>query len=161
MLAFLMLVMLAGCGRKSVATAEKQVFSAEGMQITLTDAFTESAMEGYTACFDSREVAVFVLKEPFSLGEGLDELALADYAQMVLEANRSKSADRIEEIGGRPFMEYAFYNNETEEEYTYLAAMYKGPDAFWMVQFSCRTEQYERYRPFFLEWAETVELAAA
>mgnify|MGYP002669826190 CR=1 FL=1 len=141
--------------------AEKKVFSAEGMQITLTEAFSKSEMEGYTACFDSREVAVFVLKEPFSLGEGLNELSLDDYAQMVLEANSSKSADRIEEIEGRPFMEYAFYNSDTKEEYTYLAAMYKGPDAFWMVQFSCRTGQYEQYRPFFLEWAKTVELVTA
>lgn len=150
------LLLFAGCGTTNVKEAGEKTFSVDGMNITLTKGFTKTDMEGYTACFDSSEIAVFALKESAD-----SALSLLDYAAMILKANESKTPGNIEMIDGIPSIEYT-YKNETENaEYKYLTFLYKAPDAFWAVQFSCRAADYEENKPFFVKWAKTVSFEQA
>lgn len=134
-----------------------KTFTSNGMSITLTNAFKENTYEGYTVCYESKDVAVFVLKEAFSLQEGFDEMSLDDYAELVYAANASKSPSKISKEDGLTFIEYDFHNEEENQTYSYYTVMFKGTDAFWLVQFTSKKEDYDAKRQSFVDWAKTVE----
>ena len=142
----------------SAAPAE---FSSNGMTITLTEKFRETSYSGYTVCYDSSEAAVFVLKESFSLQAGLKDETLDWYADLVRQNNSSKSPSEIAKADGLVSMEYEFYNAQEDVTYQYYTAMYKGSDAFWLVQFACKKELYNEYRPHFIKWAQSVDVSSA
>lgn len=153
--------LLAGCVFSAEPfAAEKQEFSSNGMSITLTKGFKETSQQGYTVCFDSSRAAVFALKEEFTLAEGLGDLTLKEYCDLVFQSNADKSPEHGDDINGNPTMIYQFYNEDTKVEYHYLAVMYKASDAFWLVQFACDVEHAEEYEPYFIEAAKTVTFAA-
>ena len=150
-LALVMLVAFASCG-----TAAPKTFSAQGMSLTLTSAFKENTQAGYTVCYESSKVAVFILKESFSLQPGLENLMLDEYAELVRQSNASKSPSAIEKQDGFHSMEYDFLNEKENQTYSYFCSMFKGPDAFWLVQFACKDGDYDAYRDTFMDWAKTV-----
>ena len=103
--AFLLLT-AAGCASHSNPfSAEEKLFSSDGMEITLTKAFRKTSVDGYTVCYDSSKVAVFALKEAFSLAEGLEEMTLDDYRELVLQANESKNPQRGDSNNGVQFLQ--------------------------------------------------------
>ena len=141
---------------------EPQVFAAEGMQITLTQAFQETdvAQYGFTLGYASQETAVFVLKEEFSLSAGFEDLTLDEYAQLVLSNNQL--------FGGRPtkeqgltVYEYTEVSQEDGKTYAYLIAFYKGPDAFWMFEFSTQEKKMDDLRQSYMDYAKTVQFDGA
>lgn len=154
LLVVLFLFSLTACG-----TASPKEFTSNGMTVTLTDAFKEASYEGYTVCYESKDVAVFVLKESFSIQEGFGDLSVDDYAELVYTANASKNPNAVAKEDGLTVMEYSFLNEQENKTYSYYSAMFKGTDAFWLVQFACVEENYEAKRDTFVEWAKTVEFA--
>ena len=155
LLAALLVFSLASCMGES-----PKEFTKDGMKITLTNQFTEATAEGYTVCYASDDVAVFVLKEPFTLQEGLADFSIDDYAALVYAANASKSPSEITKDGDLTVMEYSFLNEAENQTYSYYAAMFKSADAFWLVQFSCKQENYTTQKPLFVDWAKTVSFAS-
>lgn len=131
-------------------------FSKDGMTITLTDAFSENTMGGYTVCYDSRDVAVFVLKESFSLFAEAGITTLEEYAELVHSANALRSPGEITLRDGLTTMEYSFHNDAEGKTYKYFSVMLKGPDAFWLVQFACVDAAYDSKLESFVEWAKSV-----
>ncbi len=135
-------------------------FTKEGMTITLTNSFWEKAMDGFTACYDSRKDAVFVLKEAFSMLEGAEELTLDEYAELVRKNNASKSPSEIKKEDGLTIMEYTFLNESNNTTYGYFLTMFKTSDAFWLVQFTCDESDYDTHRASFIEWAKSIKFDA-
>ena len=142
--------------------AEPQVFAAEGMQITLTQAFQETDVSqyGFTLGYASQDTAVFILKEDFSLSEGFGDLTLDEYAQLVLSNNQF--------FGGRPtteqgltLYEYTEISPEDGKTYAYMIAFYKGPDAFWMFEFSTQENKMDDLRQSYIDYAKTVQFIGA
>lgn len=160
MLTVLMLLTFAGCDT-SVLDAKEALFTKAGMEITLTEGFKETEMAGYTVCYDSSEVAVFVLKEEFSAAEGFGDYTLEEYAALVYQANADRSPDAVTTTDGLTTMEYVFENEEDGNTYKYFSTMFKGPDAFWLIQFSCFEENYDEYKPHFIEWAKSAKFTEA
>ncbi len=152
-LVFVMIFSFAGC---NVTDGKDKIFSYDEMSITLNEGFVESEMEGYNVCYDSKDIAVFVLKEEFSLMVGFEDYTLDQYADLVLQANKERNPQTVKIDGLGNCIKYTFYNEELKQDYTYLAALYKSDSAFWMVQFTCKTEKYEEFEPYFIERAKTV-----
>ncbi len=152
--AVVMLVSLTSC-----MTASPKDFTCEGMTVTLTDRFKETEYEGYTVCYGSPDVMVIVLKESFSLQAGLDQMTLDEYAKLVLQANASKSPSEITKHEGFQSMEYDFLNEKENQTYSYFSTMFKGPDAFWLIQFACKTEDYDANKDTFLTYANSIKFA--
>ena len=147
---------LASCSLFDVRNSPKKTFEADGMSITLTTAFSEEDYEGYTACYDSHQVAVFVLKEDVDDFE--DGLTLEEYADLLVLANADSGAEKSKEKD-MITMEYEAVSGEDNEKYTYFGVVYEGSDAFWMVQFVCKSSKYEDFKPDFIKWAESVSFA--
>lgn len=149
------LLTFAGC---SIKDRKDKVFTCEELSIVLNDGYVETQVEGYTACFDSSTVAVFVLKEEFSLMAGFEDYTLEQYADLVLQANSIRNPQRAD-TDGLTCMKYSYFNTEKNQDYTYLASLYKSDNAFWMVQFVCESEDYPEHEAYFIERAKTVKFS--
>lgn len=146
------LLALSSCGE-----AAPKDFSSNGMTITLTDDFKENTQQGYTVCYESSDVAVFVLKESFSLQQNLGELTLDEYAEVVRNVNSSKSPTEISKADGLTSMEYSFFNENMNQNHKYFCTMFKSSDAFWLVQFVCIEDVYDTHMDSFLNWAKSIK----
>lgn len=153
---FLACLLLAGCGSLDVRNASEKQFTVEEATLTLTSAFTQTTVDGYTGCFDSPTVAVLLLKESFDLMDGFGDYSLEDYAQLVYQSNASRNPGEVQQENGLTYLEYEFHNDDDGKDYKYFTSMYKAGTAFWLVQFACETSKYDDYRPDFIRWAGTV-----
>lgn len=133
--------------------ASPKTFSKSGMSITLTDDFEEESMDGFTACYDSNDVAVFALKEGFDLMDGFDLLTLNEYAEMVINTN-SVSCE-VKSVDTLTYFDYTSTPSDTE--YYYFVVLYKAEDAFWIVQFVTPEKNADEYKDSFIDWAKTVK----
>ncbi|MCH5320787.1 MAG: hypothetical protein J1E36_03430 [Eubacterium sp.] len=134
-------------------------FSSNGMTITLTNQFAETSMTGYTVCYDSKDVAVFALKEDFSLMDGFDNYTLEQYGELVLSNNPSASNCELKNDHGLTYFEYQFTNSQNNESYYYFTTLHKASDAFWIVQFVTSEGDLQQYQETFVEWAQTIEFS--
>lgn len=137
---------------------EPKIFTYDDMSITLTNAFKETDIDSFSAVYDSRDVAVFVVKEEFSLAEGFEDYTIDQYAELVMEVN-GLSDSEIRRIDDLTSFEYEYTNPETEETYKYSSFTYKTEDAFWLVQFTTLNEKFDEYSNQIVEWAKSVEFS--
>lgn len=142
---------------KQKALAEPKVFAAEGMRITLTKAFSEmDATEyGFNLGYASNDTAIFVMKEEFTLSADFEELTLDEYAQLVLN-NNGMSNGRPYTAEGFTVYEYTEVSMTDGKTYSYLIVFLKGPDAFWMFEFSTAEDRADAMRQTYLDYARTI-----
>lgn len=133
---------------------QPKTFTAEGMQITLTDAFHEADNSYFDVCYDSKDVAIFCLREPFTLQEDFEDYSLQEYGDLMLENNNFESSVKIQTGVGLTYFTYT--TDVGGNVYYYYAVLYKTTDAFWMLQFSTLEKNVEKYQPEFVQWAKSV-----
>ncbi len=150
LLAVAMLLGLCACGTKPKEFAVKE------MKITLTDAFKERDLEGYDKSFDSSKAAVFVLREDKSQLGGLT-LTLKEYADLVHSSNVNRNPGEVKEEEGIFCFEYDNKNEDTGTVYHYYTAMFESGQAFWIVQFATRQDDWAKLRPEILSYAKSVK----
>lgn len=141
----------------TIKTVEPKDFSYDKMSITLTEEFEKTDMEGFTVAYGSKDVAVFAIKESFSLQEDAESLTLKEYANIVIEKNNRDAT--VKEKDGLTCFEFDYLNPETKEAYRYFAYVYKSEDAFWLVQFAVLKENSDIYEEKIGEWAKSVEFS--
>lgn len=153
----LMAGLLAGC-----SASMKTFDTGAGMTFSLPGNFKETSVDGQTAAYESRTAVVTVLKEGFTDLEnaGLDlngDSSVADYAQVVID-NNSLDVALTEQDG----VQYFVYEMTVEDQdISYMATVTKGPDAFWLVQYACETDNFEKYQPDFISWTKTIKFGDA
>ena len=135
-----------------------EAYTIEEMQITLTDKFDETEVDGYTSVLYDDDVAVFIIKEEFELFEDFDFYTLNEYGNLVLEVNGFDSTVELQTYDGLTYFEYEA-QNDTDETYSYFVVLHKGADAFWMTEFAVLAENADEYRTTFIEWAKSVEFS--
>ena len=117
-------------------------FELNGLSFTLTEGFEET-VEGEQMLLRSSTIAAFVDRIDFSTMAGAADLPLLTYA-------KDYSTSAVEE-DGLVLLEYM----SSASTYVYFTAFYKGEHAFYILQFACRSEVYDYYRPSFLTWAKS------
>ena len=135
-------------------TAEQ--FAVDNMQITLTNEFTTESYQGYNGVFASKEVAVFVLKEDFSLLENFEDYTLQQYGELVIDNNGLTGSVELNEVEGICYFDYEYNNTEENTTYYYMSTLFKSDDAFWIIQFAVPAEAAESSLPQLIEWAKTI-----
>lgn len=156
LIVFTLLASLFSCAMLNPLNAKDKTFSKEGMNVTLTSGFTEAEYPGMTVCYDSAKVAVFALKEPISSIPNSSDYTASKYASLLRDVNKDKSPSSLKKIENIPCFDYTFLNEEENVEYYYLTAAYKSDDAFWMIQFCCRTTDKEECEPYLEKFAKSV-----
>ena len=143
----------------NLASAQPKNFTAPGIQITLNEDFAPEDVDNFTACFSSKDAAVFVLQESFSLLPGSENYTLEEYGQLVLQ-NNGMTDFELQTVDGIMFFEYEADNEEAGGTIYYFVTLHKGIDAFWLVEFACDVDEAEDYLPYFLDWAKSVSFSA-
>lgn len=143
---------------QTVAQTADKTFAAAGMEITLTDAFSEGTVPGYTACYASGEVSVYVLREGFDAFEGFADLSLAGYATMVLGNNGLTDTVALKEEESRVTFDHR-YTAADGREYAYHCVVMRDSDAFWLVQFAVHGEAEAEYASDIGRWAQSITFA--
>ncbi len=134
---------------------EAKTFSEKGMTITLTDGFKTASVPNYTVAFDSKDVAVFALREPFTMAEGFENYTLSRYADLVIQANKL-SGTQVEVTDGLIHFEYDFTNPDNQQIYHYYTFVFKAKDAFWMVQFATMKDNAADREGQIFQWAKSI-----
>lgn len=137
---------------------DAKTFTAEKMSITLTEEFQKSEFEGFTAAYTSEKVAVFALKEPFSLIDSFESYTAEQYAEAALQANGLASADP-QTTDGLTHFEYERAIGDSNDLYRFFAYVYKADDAFWLIQFATPTKEAKEIAPQIAEWAKSVTVS--
>ena len=145
-------------GLFSGKSPKAKTFSSNGVTITLTNEFRKTSAENYTVVYDSKNVAVFVLKEAFILADGFEDNTLEQYADLVKQANHLSSSE-TKTVDGLTGFEYDSTNPETNDTYRYFTYVYKTDDAFWTVQFVTPIKNVETYKSEITEWAKSVKFS--
>ena len=131
-----------------------KTFSADGMSVTLTDAFRSKDMEGFNACYDSSNMAVLVFKEPFSAMSGLEDYTLEQYGNATIALAGTDS--ELQADNGLTYFEYSFRNPENGVTYHYFTVVYKSGDAFWRFQFCTKENDFAGLRSRVIQYAKSV-----
>lgn len=163
--ALLLVAMLAGCGSTGSSNpfdAKAKTFSDDGMQITLTTAFSEEDLEGYTVGYAADTAIVLALHETKAefAEAGAEDVTFKQYVEFVRQANSDKELVDGEPIDGNPTLLYDFLNEEQNVTYRYLTVLYEPDDGFWMVQFASQKDNFDAYEPSFIEAAKSVSFSA-
>lgn len=163
--ALLLVAMLAGCGSTGSTNpfdAEAKTFSDDGMQITLTTAFSKESLEGYTVGYAADTAIVLALHETKAefAEAGAEGVTFEQYVEFVRQANSDKELVDGEPIDGNPTLLYDFLNEEQNVTYRYLTVLYESDDGFWMVQFASQKSNFDAYEPSFIEAAKSVSFSA-
>ncbi len=149
-------LVLSSCSFLGEPTAK--TFTQNGMTITLTNRFKATTVEGYTVAFDSANIAVFALREAFTLMEGFSDYTLAQYGELVMSANQLTDVS-LQNGDGLTWFEYEFENTEMNQTYHYYTYLFKTNDAFWMVQLACLVENVDTCAPLIATYAKSVTFA--
>lgn len=139
----------------AVYQSRERVFATGDMSICLNESFTEYTVSGYHAVYGSKNVDVYVSRDPFNHGtETSVDLTPYEYAGVVIAQNRLGFIDVCTE-GGLVWFVYDGQVNGTK--YQYFAFAYKTDDAYWMVNFAVRESKAKRYADDIMDWADSVE----
>lgn len=135
----------------SSMTVAPQTFSAQELQITLTEAFAETEIPGYTACFSAGDTAVFILREDMEQMKAYGNMSLEVYGAMILANNGFDQSVQLEEEGG-----LTTFSSLRGEGYYYYCGLFRSEDAYWMVQITTTADQPEERIPLFRQWLMSV-----
>ena len=136
----------------------KEYTSDAGITLTLPSDFVEKDVVNYTYTLANLEVTMMALKEEFTLyqnaGISPDTVSLKDYASLVITANKLPEDTEISESDG--LTSFTYENDANGKTYFYYATVFKGSDAFWLVQFGCDSKNQDEYKTTFVDYAKTV-----
>ncbi len=141
---------------KKTPVREAALYSCRGMQIVMDESFAEQSAPGFAASFVNAETAVRVMREDFSLQEGLEGLTLEEYKDQIFANNGFEASFLREQEADRICFAYTWSDPGTGDRYAFYNVLMKGPDAFWLVQFSAPQEDAADREPVFRQWAGTI-----
>ena len=154
MVAALIVGLLLGIVINALEPTAPKTFTTAGMEITLTDDFRESKLEGFTMCYGSKDMAVYTIKEVFSLVEGFGDYTVEEYCQQLLQANELDGKVQIQNHDGLLFFECSAPGDKGTEYH--MSFFFKASDAFWSIQFAVLEEDAAQLRDTILDYAKSV-----
>lgn len=152
-------LLLCGCTSKDEPSTEPVAteFIADGMHLTLTDAFSEKQHAAYTLYAESDNLLVLGLKEEYTLFENTDfsaQTAPEQYAALVWNANQLEGEVPLVDDGELLWFEYDKHVNGGD--YRYRAYVYKDNDGFWLLQFAARANEFAGLTDLMSQYAASV-----
>ncbi len=132
-----------------------KTFEKAGITLLLTDKFKEEQSEmGFDAYYTSEFCGVVVMKESFMLAEGLAERSLEQYIKNVIKNNGHEGIEPQERDG---LWYYVNDNsNNVRRVYSYV---YKGTDAFYIVQYIVNSVDEDTLKETIHDWAKATQVS--
>lgn len=133
-----------------------KTFVADSFEIVLTTAFSDDYEDG-VYYFGSKDCSVAVYE--YSYSEHADIIAMDE--QQFLELHQASghflAESKIVSESGLKFIEEEAESNAGDIR-SYFTVFVKGEESFFLFEFGCKTNEYEEYRPSFVEWASSIKI---
>ena len=133
---------------------QSKTFQKAGASITLTNAFVEKEYVSMTCYYESPEMIVTMLKEEFTMLDGLEDWTLVEYGRATIEANKLTDCDVFRSEDG--YVYFCYYKEVSGNNYSYYATCHKSGDAFWLIQFACLSKNFDRLSESMREYAKSI-----
>ena len=147
---------LCGCSKIETLT-EDQTLTFMDLTITLPGYFENRLHSDYTAkdtfMYGIYEITVTGIRENKELFEEVP--TLEEYGNLLISGNNLSSTLEQEE----GLTTFTFSLMDGKNSFTHLAAIYEGAESFWLVQVSCKTENFEDSRDGFLTYLKSVTVS--
>ena len=147
---------LCGCTKIDTMT-EDQTHTFTDLSITLPGYFENRLHSDYTArdtfMYGVYEITITGIREGFELFDEVPKLE--EYGNLIISNNSLSSALQQEEN----LTTFTYSKLEGTTSYTYLAAIYEGSEAFWLVQAGCKTENFEDTRESLMTYLKSVTVS--
>lgn len=144
---------------------EPETFYFGELSITLTERFWQDydVNPGYGVFTSLAGTTVAVEKNQFmysGYSEGLSAVEYAATFRELLESGEAgfEGVSRIGEVAERGGVVYLGFDVGEVIVTKYIAAFYVGADSLWICYFSQSKSNYDKYEPYFLEWAASVKI---
>lgn len=155
-LLLVLVLLMSSCGLTGPAyEGQSKEFETDDLKITLTNRFFESENEERDFFFLSTTCGATGFKEHYSTMFESKNATIADYASLMRQANSQMNPSEIKVEEGLTYIECTG-NDDDGESWTYFLTFLRNGDYFWTVQFHCMTEEYEEFKPYFIEWANSI-----
>ena len=121
---------------------------------TMKDVSGQGEFYKFDFALDSAKIAIFGLREHFSILPDASSMTVREYAEMVIRANNHQAM-----AIARSNEEYFYFTYEAstdEGTFEYLAGCYKGEDAFWLIQIAAKKADFDKET--FLGYLDSVEI---
>ena len=137
---------------------EPEIFSTQGISITLSDEFIDVTLANedyFDVMYSSRDVAVLMHRFEFSQMEEPEAVSMEDFLLSI------DFGPEIELFGPYTngdlyWFEYELFNPNINEDFFFATFYYKGYDSFWEVQFGLPARLAEEYSELIFQWAGSV-----
>lgn len=143
--------------RKGIAqpVSEKE-FTLAGLQFTLTDEFEIYTENEHIALSEFATLTVY--NEKFSLLEGLEDMTLRQYLELVRDVNVNEASVIFKADNGIEY--YTFKTESNGYKFYYFVFVVKGKDCFYTAQFCCNaSDANDKMVRRFIDWAATAKEA--
>lgn len=143
---------------KNTFTNKGEIYSNNGLTITMDEGFYKKDYEFATIYYESMDVTLTGVKEYYENLESFDinkDSPLDDYAELISYAN-GKDYD-YKNLNDKTLY-YTYEETINDKNYFNMVAITKGSDSFWTITLCCETKNKEVYIPKFEKWLNTIEV---
>ncbi len=134
-------------------------FTKGKFSIMLTSEFAENEYPGFTAVYNTAEIACYVLEEKFTSIPNSESYSAKEYAQLVIQTNKLTTIGEIQEKNGLVFFEYKATVEGATQPFRYIAYTFKSGDSFYLIQFATYESIYEKSKPIIESFAMSIEIS--
>ncbi len=137
---------------------EEKTYTDSGFTITMDDGFNKRDYVSATFYYESQNAGITGIKESFEDLATLDidsNSSLEEYAELVSYVNNKNN--EYQQLNDK-IMYYTYDSTINDKNYSYMTAVTKGSNAFWIINLFCEEKNKNEYFPKFEKWLKTVEV---
>ena len=133
-----------------------QTYTVKELTITMTEGFEDMDSEDYDRVLQKGMCVVMFLEEPFTNLDGMEDLSVEEYYDLLRFHN--SSIGQIQREQGVSYVVTQFQAPDTGICWNYMLVVHTGTDAFWLVEMAIPENKWEEMKPELLKWAASVEV---
>lgn len=145
---------LAACGGSSTETYSDDAI---GFSVEAASGLEAQTVAGYDLCYVGDECMIMAVHETFAeakeIGIDTTDYTVEEYAALLKDVYEMPDGFAPDAAGNL----YSVYTSEIDgNTFAYYVTLRKGTDSFYIVNFVCLDEDYEKYAPQFEAWNDSI-----
>lgn len=131
-------------------------FISDSFEIVLTTNFSDKYEDG-VYYFGSKDCSVAVYEYGYADHVTLKDMNSQEFLEVLKESGHFSSEAKIISESGLELIEDRAESNSGEIR-SYMTVFVKGNESFYLFEFGCEIEDYEKLKESFIEWASTIKI---
>ena len=133
-----------------------KTFKHENMRITLSHEFKKTEVEGWEFCYSSDDISVFGKNETLAEYPILEGFTLEQYSKMLLTNLNLSGSVTLKKVNDYYYFAYEVEKVSGKIDLTYYVMTYQDDNGFWLMTYSCPSENVEKLSGELFKYADSV-----